>query len=277
MRTLSCLTAAVLTVPFAFAHPPQDSDQVVPLEEEAPSLEQLVVLEGFVLESDGAPAEGAVVVTSAGGRALVDRNGRYRLETRVPIAAESLQITAVGTEGQNLAASRSVDLYSAAAIIEVPTFQLDLGTTCQPSWLPTFGGLPGTDGEVHALAVYDDGSGPALYAGGAFTSAGGVQVNRIARWDGSTWAALGSGINDLVLALTVFDDGGGPALFAGGRFNEAGDGLHRIAKWDGSTWASLGDGMRGNLNETIVEALTVFDDAAPEGLRFYRARQATAR
>jgi hypothetical protein len=28
-----------------------------------------------------------------------------------------------------------------------------------PSWLPTFGGSPGTDGSVLALAVHDDGSG----------------------------------------------------------------------------------------------------------------------
>ena len=35
-----------------------------------------VVFDGFVLEPDGAPAEGAVVVSGAGGRAVVDRNGR---------------------------------------------------------------------------------------------------------------------------------------------------------------------------------------------------------
>jgi hypothetical protein len=33
------------------------------------------------------------------------------------------------------------------------------------AWLPGFT-LPGLDGDVLALAVYDDGTGPALYAGG---------------------------------------------------------------------------------------------------------------
>ena len=44
---------------------------------------------------------------------------------------------------------------------------------------------------VHALAV----SGSNLYAGGEFTTAGGVSANRIAKWDGNSWTALGSGMN----------------------------------------------------------------------------------
>jgi hypothetical protein len=85
---------------------------------------------------------------------------------------------------------------------------------------------------VWALVVHDDGSGPALYAGGDFTTAGGVAVNRIARWDGSSWSPVGSGTNDSVLALTVHDDGGGPALFAGGSFGSAFDsGDSYLAKW----------------------------------------------
>ena len=43
---------------------------------------------------------------------------------------------------------------------------------------------------VCALAV----SGTNLYAGGNFTTAGGVPANYIAKWDGSAWSALGSGI-----------------------------------------------------------------------------------
>ena len=57
---------------------------------------------------------------------------------------------------------------------------------------------------VSALAV--DGSGN-LYAGGSFTTAGDIPANYIARWDGSAWSALGSGMNSGVLAL-VFDSSG---------------------------------------------------------------------
>jgi hypothetical protein len=36
---------------------------------------------------------------------------------------------------------------------------------------------------VSALAAFDDGSGPALYAGGNFLQAG-APMNRLARWSG---------------------------------------------------------------------------------------------
>ena len=38
-------------------------------------------------------------------------------------------------------------------------------------------------------------SGTNLYAGGGFTTAGGVPANYIAKWDGSAWSALGSGMD----------------------------------------------------------------------------------
>ena len=74
-----------------------------------------------------------------------------------------------------------------------------------------------------AVTVFDDGTGPALYAVGAFTTVGGVPANRIAKWDGSQWSALGDGIGapgskEHAQTLAVFDDGRGSALYAGGRF-----------------------------------------------------------
>src|SRR5690606_27287296 len=40
----------------------------------------------------------------------------------------------------------------------------------------------GMNERVRALAVFDDGAGPALYAGGEFTEAGGVTALRTAKW-----------------------------------------------------------------------------------------------
>jgi hypothetical protein len=102
----------------------------------------------------------------------------------------------------------------------------------------------GVEGEVFALQVYDDGSGEALYAGGDLVFAGGVGVNRIAKWDGTSWAALsgpsGIGADQTVNALAVYDDGGGLALYAGGRFlNAGGVTVNRIARWDGTAWEPL--------------------------------------
>ena len=47
------------------------------------------------------------------------------------------------------------------------------------------------DNEVLALAVSANGD---LYAGGQFNMAGGVSASRIAKWNGSAWSALGSGV-----------------------------------------------------------------------------------
>jgi hypothetical protein len=118
---------------------------------------------------------------------------------------------------------------------------------------------------VNALAVFDDGSGPALYAGGYFTNAGGVVVNRIARWNGSSWSALGSGIggtSPAVFALRVFDDGTGPALYVGGQFTTAGGlSVAGIAKWNGSSWFSISPWSYAE-----IQALTVFDDGGGPAL-----------
>jgi trimeric autotransporter adhesin len=79
---------------------------------------------------------------------------------------------------------------------------------------------PDENSSVTALAVFDDGSGPALYAGGAFTAAGGVTVNGIARWDGAAWSALSgpfeTGVIGTVMALAAGNAGSGPALHVGG-------------------------------------------------------------
>lgn len=132
------------------------------------------------------------------------------------------------------------------------------------SWSPLGAGL---NGIVAALTVFDDGTGPALYAGGLFTAAGGSQANAIAKWDGAEWSALGTGLfstqgNTRVLDLIVFDDGNGPALYAGGIFDFAGNQpANFIARWDGTSWSPLGAG----LNSRAV-ALGVFDDGSGDAL-----------
>jgi len=119
----------------------------------------------------------------------------------------------------------------------------------------------GLNSGVEALAVFDNGSGAALYAGGPFTTAGGGAANRIAKWNGSSWSALGSGVSGYVFALTSFDDGNGVALYVGGNFAVAGGAAAKsIAKWSGSGWSALGSGV------FAVLALTVFDFGGGEAL-----------
>src|SRR5690606_19208130 len=92
----------------------------------------------------------------------------------------------------------------------------------------------GVDGNVSALCVYDDGSGPALYAGGLFTRAGGQRIDSIARWDGQAWSSVGDGITNAdftpanIAALAAYDG----ALYAGGAFDTAdGAPADYIARW----------------------------------------------
>jgi hypothetical protein len=103
--------------------------------------------------------------------------------------------------------------------------------------------------EVNALAVFDDGDGPALCAGGRIR-AGNDPANHIAKWDGQAWSSLGNGTNWVRIrvvrrrALTVFDDGRGPGLYVGGNFStRRSDQRGNIAAWSGHSWRPLGDGL----------------------------------
>jgi hypothetical protein len=139
--------------------------------------------------------------------------------------------------------------------------------SCQPDWTAALGGQPGVNGDIAALVAFDDGSGPALYAGGTFNYAGGASANFIAKWDGVSWSPLGGGMNNGVSALAVYDDGGGLALYAGGVFTSAGGvAANRIAKWDGASWSPLGSGMTTGFGPWGVHALAVYDDGSGERL-----------
>ncbi len=124
----------------------------------------------------------------------------------------------------------------------------------------------GTNSDVLALCAFDEGSGPRLFACGAFGTAGGAPASRIARWDGSSWSALGAGLGGgTAQALAVYDDGSGPRLYAGGGFSSAGGATaNHIASWNGATWAPLLQTQPGgsviNGLSGIVDALCVYDD-----------------
>jgi hypothetical protein len=126
---------------------------------------------------------------------------------------------------------------------------------------------PGIQSTVYALEVFDeDGAGPmpaALFAGGAFTAIGAVQMPGIARWDGAAWSGVGPqpGQPSLltVRQLAVFEVEGvhGPSLYVGGSFitsvqTPTPQQLRRIARWDGTAWHGLGDTVDGAINRMVV-------------------------
>jgi len=135
------------------------------------------------------------------------------------------------------------------------------------AWSDVGGGVSGGLADIaRDLAVFDDGSGPELFVGGYFGVAGGVPVNRIAKWNGTRWAAVGAGVgagfSSLIDALAVFDDGSGSKLYVGGEFLDWNDAPgNRVAVWDGTTWAPLDVGTNGRVIE-----LYPFDDGRGPGL-----------
>jgi hypothetical protein len=108
------------------------------------------------------------------------------------------------------------------------------------------GSLPSANGPVYAAAV--DGSGN-LYIGGQFTSVGGAFATNIAKWNGSSWSALGSGVDNLVYALAI----SGNDVYVGGRFTMVGgSAASAIARWNGSSWSPLGAGVNGQVSALAV-------------------------
>ena len=97
------------------------------------------------------------------------------------------------------------------------------------NWSGLSTGLAGGDsgGPIAYALAFTKGN---LYVGGDFATAGGVSANGIAKWDGTNWSSLGSGISGV-----IYQTGGGPyvyslliagnTLYAGGQFTNVSEGL----------------------------------------------------
>ncbi len=158
---------------------------------------------------------------------------------------------AVGTDGLYVGG-----LFTAAGDKVSRSFALWHGTVANPPnpgdmyWDSRFNVL-GTNGDVYALAV----SGSDVYVGGHFTMAGGVSANYIAKWNGSNWSRLGSGMNNDVSTLAV----SGSDVYAGGAFTMAGGvSANYIAKWNGSSWSELGAGTNMDVSVLAVNGSDVY-------------------
>jgi hypothetical protein len=96
------------------------------------------------------------------------------------------------------------------------------------------------------------------YVGGWFDQTGSVQTNGIARWDGSTWHSMGSGLaggasatGPSVDTILVY----GNQVFIGGDFSS----VNRvpatdIAVYDGSKWSAVGHGVNANVDILAMSA-----------------------
>ncbi len=198
----------------------------------------------LVLNNSGRKlAYGRLRVTDATGRELAARmEVESSLASSRPKAEKSQSLlTSSATSSQMPDSALVVMVNDAEAVYPVridPTFS-------DADW-SSMGGMPGTDGDVYASVV--DASGN-LYIGGSFTVVGETTANGIAKWNGTSWSALGSGMNGNVSALAL----SGSDLYAGGGFTTAGGvATTNIAKWEGTNWSALGSGLNG-----VVDALAL--------------------
>ena len=115
-------------------------------------------------------------------------------------------------------------------------------------WMPV--GNPDRINGLYALNVRALGTDDSnVYAGGSFTYAGQVLANRVARWDGSRWHALGSGVNGTVTCLAL----SGNNLYVGGSFTTAGGiAATHLARWDGASWYAVGGGISGTVSSLAI-------------------------
>ncbi len=125
------------------------------------------------------------------------------------------------------------------------------------SWNHNFGPID-VNGPVHKVAIASNGD---IYIGGAFTQVNGIAANRIARWNGTTWSALGSGIgNGSVRTIAL----SGADVYVGGNFTLAGDVVaSSIARWNGSQWSYLGkrdneQGLDSSVNQIVFVGNTMY-------------------
>lgn len=113
-----------------------------------------------------------------------------------------------------------------------------------PLAVPTFPIGGGTNGTVTVMRPLQDGS---LLLAGAFTQAGTTGAQRVARWDGGQYHALGSGPDGEPSSAAEHDG----MLYVGGSFQGQ---TRDLAVWNGSSWSyhNVSPGMAPRVNALHV-------------------------
>lgn len=198
------------------------------------------------------------------GVATLERIGKWdganwsALGTGISAASEIVEAIAIGPDGYVYVAGTFTSAGGVAAN--------NIAYWDGANWNALGSGITGVPGAtvVYALAFAKNGD---LYAGGSFTTAGGLVVEGVAKWDGSAWSSPGY-IGGTVYALAVAPNGD---VYAGGSFTTtgfvlatgtkvAGVNASRIARWNGAAWSPLGVGVNN-----IVRTLAF----SPDGFLLY--------
>jgi hypothetical protein len=98
--------------------------------------------------------------------------------------------------------------------------------------IPLGSGLSGPCYTIASDSVGD------IYAGGSFTSAGGVSMTGLAKWNGVNWRSLENALPIICYSISI-DDNDNLYAFGNTLRNEI-LGVIGMYKWNGHTWSSIG-------------------------------------
>jgi hypothetical protein len=120
---------------------------------------------------------------------------------------------------------------------------------------------------VYAVAL----DGTNIYIGGdfkGFKENSAFATTNVAKWDGSLWQPLGSGLAGVVQALAVKEG----VVFAGYNITNDTTTTGFVARWDGTNWTDLGADMHSHLRGIpAVQALQLIGDRLYVGGAFNSA------
>jgi hypothetical protein len=154
------------------------------------------------------------------------------------------------------------DIYVGGAFTSaggVPAHNIAKFNPTSGQWTSLGAGVRGSGAQVMSLA-HSNGN---LFVGGIFSTAGGMPVSGIARFNiqDQTWSPLEAGGNSIYTEIRVLYFVG-PELFAGGSFTSIGGvNANRIARYNPASglWSAVGNGLANGVGQGRVSALALRD------------------
>jgi len=184
-----------------------------------------------------------------------------------------------GNKSYKLAKYDGVEWIPVNDSLNGPDFPMEIKVRNGEIWVADNKGLLRYNGSWQLIAntnnqqVYDfdfDAAGN-IYIVGSFTSVNGISISGVAKYNGSNWSAMGSGIavspSNQARAIHCFQ---GQVYIAGPFTNISGITSNGFAKWNGTSWSTLNSGgMMLGLSAHFTEfnnELYVSANSSPTGI-----------
>jgi hypothetical protein len=193
---------------------------------------------------------------AAGGFATVGGRDSFGLARWNGTTWSPPRSVGIGRETSAVHRTATGDVYLAGSFRDIDGVACNgIAKRVGTGWQPLGAGLASLDAEPEVVVIRSLPNGDVV-AGGAFATIGGAPIPGLARWNGSAWSSLGTGLgfgggnNAAVLSMHVAANGD---LYVAGLFDAAGGvAVDSVARWNGSQWSAVG----GGLGSAFVTAVT---------------------